>query len=107
MLSCAASLLMTLAAAVLPKSTETPLEDYLNKMVPQTGGYNINAGLSQNFAIRSSVNTGNNQQPDKILFSVVTEKPQLLKRWVFAGRTTRIYAMPSACLRIWFTIRIW
>lgn len=35
---------MTLAAAVLPKSTETPLEDYLNKMVPQTGGYNINAG---------------------------------------------------------------
>lgn len=83
MLSCAASLLMTLAAAVLPKSTETPLEDYLNKMVPQTGGYNINAGLSQNFAIRSSVNTGNNQQPDKILFSVVTEKPQLLKRWVF------------------------
>lgn len=29
------------------------------------------------------MNTGNNQQPDKILFSVVTEKPQLLKRWVF------------------------
>lgn len=83
LLSCAASALMTLAAAVIPKSTETPLEDYLNSMVPQTGGYNVNAGLSQNFAIRSSVNTGNNQQPDEILFSVVTERPQLLKRWVF------------------------
>lgn len=83
LLSCIASVLMTLAAAVIPKSAETPLEDYLNKMVPQTGGYNINAGLSQNFAIRSSVNTGNNRQPDDVLFSVVTERPQLLKRWVF------------------------
>lgn len=83
LLSCAAAVLMTLAAAVIPKSTETPMEDYLNKMVPQTGGYNMNAGLTQNFAMRSSVNTGNNQQPDDVLFSVVTDRPQLIKRCAF------------------------
>lgn len=79
----AAAVLITLAAAVVPKSTDTPLEDYLNKMVPQTGGYNANAGLTQNFAMRSSVNNGNNQLPDEVLFSVATNCPQLIKRCAF------------------------
>ncbi len=83
LLSCAASLLVTLAAAVIPKSTKTPLEDYLNQMTPQTGGYNAGAGLTQNFAMRSSVNNGNNQQPGDVLFSVVTDCPQLIKRCAF------------------------
>ena len=47
MLSCAASLLMTLAAAVLPKSTETPLEDYLNKMVPRLAATTSTRGFSE------------------------------------------------------------
>lgn len=79
----AAALAVALIAAVLPRSTETPLDGYLDSFTPNVSGYNVNSALTQNFASRSSVNTGNNKLPDKVLFSVKTDYPQLLKRWAF------------------------
>lgn len=80
--SLAGAVLAGFLALILPKSTETPLRDQLDHMVPQQGGYNYNNALS-NFVNHSSVNTGNNQNTGNVLFTVKTDTPGYLRRWVF------------------------
>ena len=80
--SLAGAVLAGFLALILPKSTETPLRDQLDRMVPQQGGYNYNNALS-NFVNHSSVNTGNNQNTGNVLFTVKTDTPGYLRRWVF------------------------
>lgn len=80
--SLAGAVLAGFLALILPKSTETPLRDQLDHMVPQQGGYNYNNALS-NFVNHSSVNTGNNQNTGNVLFTVKTDTSGYLRRWVF------------------------
>lgn len=83
-ISLAAAAVIALIAAVIPRNTDTPFKDQLDSMVPQQGGYNYNAHLT-NFANHSSVNTGMNQVPATlpVLFTVKTDHPGNLKRWAF------------------------
>lgn len=81
-ISLAAAVLAGLLALILPKNTDTPLKEQLDHMTPQQGGYNYNNTLS-NFVNHSSVNTGNNQSTGNVLFTVKTDTPGYLRRWVF------------------------
>ena len=81
-ISLAAAVLAGLLALILPKNTDTPLKEQLDHMTPQQGGYNYNNALS-NFVNHSSVNTGNNQSIGNVLFTVKTDTPGYLRRWVF------------------------
>ncbi len=69
--------------AVLPKSSETLMSEYLNTVLAGGRGYNVNNQTLGNFITSSSVNKGNNQLPENLLFTVQTNIPTLLDRWVF------------------------
>lgn len=87
-ISCAAAVVITLIAAVLPRSSNTPLAEALDSIVPQQRGYYGNAGLS-NYISRSSVNTGVNKPTGGLLFTVDTEAPGNLVRWSFDTYTEK------------------
>ncbi len=82
----AAVLLAVVAAVVavaLPKSGKTPMGEYLNQVFLRGEGYyNGNERLS-NFVSSSSVNTGDNDSAGTLLFTVQTDAPMLIDRWVF------------------------
>ncbi len=80
--SCAAAVVISLVAAVLPKSENTPFKDYLDSFVPKSSGFYGGGGLA-NFSNHSSVNTGANNPDDTLLFTVETDYPGLLKSWAF------------------------
>lgn len=68
---------------VVPRSSETPFAEELDKISAPAGGYRqLSSGLT-NFASSSSVNRGANESEGKLLFTVKTERPLLLKRWCF------------------------
>lgn len=73
--SLALSLLVTVIAALLPRSTETALEDYLNGFVISSNGYYANMSQIANFTNSSSINTGNNNTNGTVLFVVWTNSP--------------------------------
>lgn len=81
-ISCAAAVVITLIAAILPRANTDPVSDALDRIVPQDHGYFNTAGLS-NFASQSSINEGNNTPRGTVLFTVDTKNPGYLKRWAF------------------------
>lgn len=74
---------VTLAAAALPKSEETVFEQYLDAFSLSGTGFFRGTGTLGNFAVRSSVNNGNNTPSDVELFTVYTDTPATLDRCVF------------------------
>lgn len=69
--------------AVLPKSSETLLGEYLDRVFVGTGGFGSRNQSLGNFVVSSAVNVGNNELPDDLLFTVQTNIPVTLDRWVF------------------------
>lgn len=68
---------------IIPRSSETPRADELDKLSAPAGGYRqLSAGLT-NFASNSTVNRGGNEAQGKLLFTVDAKRPLLLKRWCF------------------------
>lgn len=77
------ALISALAACVLPKSSKTPLGSYLDSVfLPGEGYYQGDERLS-NFVSHSSVNKGDNSSSENLLFTVRTDAPMLIDRWVF------------------------
>lgn len=81
-ISCAAALVLTLIVALLPKDDTTPFKKYLDSFVPKSEGFYGGGGLT-NFTNHSSVNIGENNPTDDLLFTVQTDRPRLLKCWAF------------------------
>lgn len=81
-LSCAAAVIVGLVAAILPRFGDEPVLDTLDSLTGQQYGYFNTSGMS-NFASRSSVNNGNNTPTGSHLFTVKTDSPGYLTRWVF------------------------
>lgn len=80
--SSAAALVLTLIVAILPKDNTTPFKEYLDSFVPRNEGFYGGGGLT-NFTNHSSVNIGENNPTDDLLFTVQTDRPRLLKCWAF------------------------
>ena len=68
---------------IIPRSSETPLSEELDKISAPAGGYRQMAAGLTNFASNSTVNRGANSSEGKLLFTVKTARPLLLKRWCF------------------------
>ncbi len=77
------SVAAVLLASVIPRSNKTPMGDYLDRVFTQGDGYYNGSEMLTNFASRSSVNTGDNVSSNNLLFTVQTESPMLIDRWVF------------------------
>ncbi len=75
--------LSALAAMVIPKSSKTPMGDFLDEVFIQGDGYYQASEHLSNFVSRSSVNTGDNAPSNTLLFTVQTDAPMLIDRWVF------------------------
>jgi len=71
------------AAAVIPKSKETMFEHYLDAVSLRSPGFYSGTDLLGNFALRSSVNTGNNTPSEEVLFTVRSSHAVNLDRWAF------------------------
>lgn len=76
-----AALVVISVAAVLPREKETPLKEMMDNFIIGRASFG-RAGLG-NFTASSSVNRGNNEPSDEILFTVMTDTPVLLDRWSF------------------------
>lgn len=81
-ISAAAAVMIGLVTAILPRSGQDPVLDTLDQLTGQEHGYFNTSGMS-NFASRSSVNDGNNDPTGDLLFTVGTNYPGYLTRWVF------------------------
>ncbi len=77
------AVLSVTVAAVIPKSGKTPMGEYLDQVFIQGDGYYQGSERLSNFVSRSSVNTGDNDPNDTLLFTVQTDAPMLIDRWVF------------------------
>ncbi len=77
------SVAAAVGASVLPRSHKTPMGDYLDSIFIQGNGYFTGSETLSNFASRSSVNTGDNTSSNTLLFTVQTDAPMLIDRWVF------------------------
>lgn len=75
--------LSVFVAAVVPRSHKTPMGEFLNQVFIQGDGYYQGGDRLSNFVSRSSVNTGDNNPSDTLLFTVQTEAPVLIDRWAF------------------------
>ena len=72
-----------ITAAALPKSEETAFESVLNAVALNTPGFFSGAGTLGNFAVHSTMNTGNNEPSDTVLFTANTDTPVILDRCSF------------------------
>lgn len=79
----AAGGVMAALLLIIPRSSETPLAEELDKISAPAGGYRQMAAGLTNFASNSTVNRGANSSEGKLLFTVKTDRPLLLKRWCF------------------------
>lgn len=82
----AASCLAAAAAIIaflIPKSDQTIFGSALDEVFTNGRGGFFGRAIISNFASQSSVNTGNNQPKDDILFTVQTNVPEHLDRWSF------------------------
>lgn len=78
-----AAIVITGAVTLLPRSTETPAKEIIDTIISRTGGFStMNAALT-NFKNNSAVNTGENDPSDNLLFTVQTDTPMFIDRWVF------------------------
>lgn len=75
--------LAALTAAVLPRSSKTPLGSYLDTVLLPGEGYYSGSERLSNFVSHSSVNKGDNSTSENLLFTVRTEASMLIDRWVF------------------------
>ncbi len=69
-------------ALVIPRSEATPMGHYLDTMLQSNRGFYDGAVLG-NFSSNSSVNTGDNNPSDEVLFVAQTRVPYYLDRWSF------------------------
>ncbi len=82
----AASCLAVAAAVIsflVPKSDQTLFGSVLDEVFTNGKGGFFGRAIISNFASQSSVNTGNNQPDDEVLFTVQTHTPENLDRWSF------------------------
>ncbi len=78
-----AAIVITGAVTLLPRSTETPAKEIIDTIISRAGGFSyMNAALT-NFKNSSAVNTGDNDPSDNLLFTVQTDAPMYIDRWVF------------------------
>ncbi len=77
------ALVSVLAAFILPKSSKTPLGSYLDSVFLPGEGYYQGGERLSNFVSHSSVNKGDNSSSENLLFTVRTDAPMLIDRWVF------------------------
>lgn len=75
-----AAVLIIASASVIPRSTETPLKEIVDTVILGRIGFGNALG---NFTSSSSVNTGDNDVPDNVLFIAMTDTPHHLDRWSF------------------------
>ncbi len=73
---------IALAIFAVPRSTETPLGEYLDTVFKRESAI-YGAGNLSNFTNASGVNHGANEPSDNILFYVNADYPVLLSRWNF------------------------
>lgn len=74
---------MALAVSlVIPRSDVTPMESYFDLVLQNDKGFYNGVALS-NFSSKSSVNTGNNDPSDDLLFVAQTRVPYHVDRWSF------------------------
>lgn len=69
-------------ALAIPRSDTTFMGHYLDTMLQRNKGFYNGVSLS-NFSSKSSVNTGDNDPSDKVLFVVQTREPCNIDRWSF------------------------
>lgn len=69
-------------ALVIPRSDATPMGQYMDTMLQSGKGFYSGVSLN-NFASNSSVNTGDNDPSDKVLFVAQTRVPYHIDRWSF------------------------
>lgn len=72
-----------LGAAVLPRSSRTAMGSVLDSVFLPGEGYYQGSERLSNFVSHSSVNTGDNSSGENLLFSVRTDVPVPIDRWVF------------------------
>ncbi len=75
---------LVIAAVIycVPRSTETPLGDYLDNAFKVRSTFFAGNGLS-NFTNTSSVNHGSNVLSENVLFYASADKPMIVSRWFF------------------------
>lgn len=76
-------LVAVIVALAIPKSETTMMGHYLDTILQRGKGFYANADALGNFASASSVNTGDNEASDKVLFMVQTRVPENVDRWSF------------------------
>ena len=69
-------------ALVIPRSDTTPMGQYLDTILQSGKGFYNGVSLG-NFSSNSSVNTGDNDPSDKVLFVAQTRVPYHIDRWSF------------------------
>ena len=75
-------IISALLLTVIPRSTDTPMSDYLDTVLNKKTSFYGRSTLS-NFTGKSSVNTGANKPSDNVLFYVSSPFYPLLSRWSF------------------------
>lgn len=75
-------LIIALLIYSVPRNDETPLGEYLDTVFNRNANIPAGTGLT-NFASNSSVNNGNNDLSQNVLFYAAANSPLLLSRWSF------------------------